>query len=69
MAVSEFPRIIDRGCGIDIHKDNVVATIKGKDIESETGTFLTYTSDLHDLCDWLSGHGISYVATESTGVY
>lgn len=69
MAVSEFPTIIDRGCGIDVHKDNVVVTIKGKGLESETRTFLTYTSDLHDLCGWLSGHGISHIAMESTGVY
>ena len=41
MAVSELPLIIDRGCGLDVHKDTVVASVKGKDIEAETRTFST----------------------------
>ena len=30
MAVSELPLIIDRGCGPDVHKDTVVASVKAK---------------------------------------
>lgn len=69
MAVSELPIILNRGCGLDVHKDNVVASIKGKDIKSETRTFLTFTEDLNELVSWLQNHGISEVAMESTGVY
>ena len=69
MAVSELPIILNRGCSLDVHKDNVVASIKGKDIKSETKTFLTFTEDLYELVAWLQNHGISEVAMESTGVY
>ena len=69
MAVSELPLIIDRGCGLDVHKDTVVASVKGKDIEAETRTFSTFTESLHELVGWLQNHGITHVAMESTGVY
>jgi len=69
MAASGLPLILDRGCGLDVHKDTVVATIQGKDIETETRTFLTYTSDLEELVGWLQNSGIEIVAMESTGVY
>lgn len=69
MAVSELPIILNRGCGLDVHKDTVVASIKGKDIEPQTRTFLTFTEDLYELVCWLQNHGISEVAMESTGVY
>ena len=57
MAVSELPLIIDRGCGLDVHKDTVVASVKGKDIEAETRTFSTFTESLHELVGWLQNHG------------
>lgn len=69
MAASGLPYIIDRGCGLDVHKETVVASIKGTDIQGETKTFLTYTSDLEDLVAWLQSHQISHIAMESTGVY
>lgn len=69
MAVSALPILLDRGCGLDVHKDTVVASIKGKDIDSQTKTFLTYTDDLYDLVGWLQNHGITHAAMESTGVY
>ena len=69
MAVSELPFIIDRGCGLDVHKETVVASIKGTDLEAQTKTFLTYTQDLHSLVGWLQEHGITHIAMESTGVY
>lgn len=69
MAVSEFPHILECGCGLDVHKDNVVASIKGKDIASQTETFLTFTEDLYELVGWLQNHGITHIAMESTGVY
>lgn len=69
MAVSGLPFILDRGCGLDVHKDTVVATIKGSDFDTETKTFLTFTDDLYDVVQWLQSHSITQVAMESTGVY
>jgi len=69
MSVVEFPQLIERGCGLDVHKENVVATIRGIDIEVETLTFGTFTSDLEQLTGWLQDHGVTHIAMESTGVY
>jgi hypothetical protein len=38
MSVIEFPQIIKRGCGLDVHQQTVVATIRGTDIDTETQT-------------------------------
>jgi transposase len=65
----EFEQIIERGCGLDVHKENVVATIKGKGFVTQTRSFSTYTSSLISLRDWLLKHKITHVAIESTGVY
>ena len=69
MAVDQFPLVLDRVCGIDVHKKSAVATIKGKDITTQTKTFETFTDDLYELCGWLQNHGVTHVAMESTGVY
>lgn len=69
MAASELPIILSCGCGLDVHKDTVVASIKGRDIEAETKTFSTFTDDLYKLVGWLQNLGISHIAMESTGVY
>ncbi|WP_320167988.1 IS110 family transposase [Mangrovibacterium marinum] len=67
--VEEFPRIIERGCGLDVHKDTVVASIKGKDIVERTETFGTFTEELEKLIGFLQNEGVSHIAMESTGVY
>lgn len=67
--VVEFPQIIERGCGLDVHKESVVATIKGSGISEETRTFGTFTCDLMALKSWLQENRISHLAMESTGVY
>lgn len=69
MTVEQFPLVLERGCGIDVHRDTAVATIKGKDILTQTKTFGTFTSDLYKLAGWLQNHGITHLAMESTGVY
>lgn len=69
MATVEFPQIIERGVGLDVHKDTVVATIRGTGIEVETRTFGTFTSDLEQLIGWLGESGVTHAAMESTGVY
>jgi transposase len=65
----EFEQVIERGCGLDVHKENVTATILGKGIKQQTREFKTYTRSLISLRDWLLKHGITHVAMESTGVY
>lgn len=67
--VEEFPRIIERGCGLDVHQGTVVASIKGKDITERTETFGTFTEDLESLIVFLQNEGITHIAMESTGVY
>ena len=67
--VVEFPQIVERGCGLDVHKESVVATIKGTGIPEETRTFGTFTCDLIALGSWLQEQGITHLAMESTGIY
>jgi transposase len=69
MAVVIFPVYVERGCGLDVHQQTVVASITGKDIEEQTKTFGTFTEDLHQMVGWLQNHGITHIAMESTGVY
>ena len=64
-----FEQVIERGCGIDIHKSILVATIRGLGIVEETRTFDGFTHSIEALRDWLKENGITHVAMESTGVY
>ena len=61
--------IVDRGCGLDVHKETVVACIMGSGIKKEIRTYSTMTNELLRLKGWLSDQGITHVAMESTGVY
>lgn len=65
----EFEQVIEKGCGLDVHKETVTATILGQGIRQQTREFKTYTRSLTSLRDWLLKHGITHVAMESTGVY
>ena len=65
----EYEQVIDRGCGLDVHKDTVVATVMGKGIKTETRTFGTTTSSLNELGEWLQSLNITDGAMESTGIY
>jgi len=38
--------IIDKGCGLDLHKETVVACIMGSAIKKEIMTFSAMTGDL-----------------------
>ena len=64
-----FPEVVSRGCGIDVHKKVVVATIDGSGLRKETREFDTFTRSLTELKDWLLANEITHVAMESTGVY
>jgi transposase len=60
--------IIERACGMDVHKDSITACIitpEGKEIQ----TFSTKTVFLLKLIDWIKEHGCTHVAMESTGVF
>ena len=63
----------ERCCGIDVHKETVVACVIAPDengkVKKETRTFSTMTEDLTALSKWLKEKGCTHVAMESTGVY
>jgi transposase len=65
----EFEQVVERGCGMDVHKETVVVTIRGKGIKTVTKSYSTFTRSLIQLKEWLKKHGITHVAMESTGVY
>ena len=67
--VVKFPQVVKVGCGMDVHKDIIVATIRKSDDEFETREFGAYTSSLTSLRDWCKTEQVSHVAMESTGVY
>lgn len=67
--IISFPQKVLRGCGLDVHKSLIYATIDGVGITKETRVFDSFTEDLELLRDWLLENGITDVAMESTGVY
>jgi transposase len=65
--------VYERCCGLDIHKQLVVACLlvpgPGKESRREIRSFGTMTDDLLQLADWLAEAACTHVAMESTGVY
>ena len=61
-----------RCCGLDVHKETVVACLRlvadGK-VTTEVRTFQTTTADLLRLSEWLAANGCTHVAMEATGIY
>ena len=64
-----FEQLVSRGCGIEVHKKVLVATIRGVGLEEETRTFDCFTQDIELLRAWLKSNEVTHVAMESTGVY
>jgi transposase len=64
-----FEQVIERGCGIDVHKSLLVATIRGTGIKEETRNYGAFTEDIISLGEWLKANGVTHIAMESTGVY
>ena len=64
-----YDQVVKVGCGADVHKKNIVATIRWSDERYETREFGSYTSSLTELRDWCKGNGVTHFAMESTGVY
>ena len=72
--------ILHNCCGMDVHKDSVVACIlktrqplaleqNREDVGKEIRVFGTFPDDLAQLRDWLESENCCHVAMESTGVY
>jgi len=61
--------VVERGAGLDVHKESVVGCIDGSGIKKEVQTFGTMTNELIRLKGWLKDNKITHVAMESTGVY
>jgi transposase len=65
--------IVDRCAGLDVHKDQVTACVRGwgegRRRRSQTRVFLTFEGSLRELRDWLAAEEVSVVAMEATGVY
>lgn len=61
--------VVEKGAGLDVHQETVVATIAGPGIAKETRTYGSVTNELMRLRDWLKENGITHVAMESTGIY
>jgi hypothetical protein len=62
METVSFDQVVRRGCGLDVHKETVVATIDGEGLERSTREFGTFTSSLTELKDWLVENKITHVA-------
>ncbi len=66
-------RVHERCCGLDVHKETVVACLRlpgeHRRRQMQVKTFGTTTPELLALGDWLTEHRCTHVAMESTGVY
>ena len=66
--------VVERCAGLDVHRDNVVATVRvpGEDRrrwQRQTRTFKATLAGLADLREWLSSLAVTLVGMEATGVY
>lgn len=61
-----------RCCGLDVHKDTVVACVRlvsDRKVTTEVRTFPTTTAELLRLSEWLGENECTHVAMEATGVH
>lgn len=59
-------------CGLDVHKETVVACVsekRAKRTKKETQTFATHTRGLHEMREWLKSKKVEAIAMEGTGIY
>jgi hypothetical protein len=65
--------LLETCCGLDVHKDKIVACVLsgsiGKTTTSEIKEFSTLNPDMRALRDWLVSQNCHHVAMESTGIY
>lgn len=66
-------QLIERVCALDVHKGSIAACVRvpGQDggRAQHVRSFGTTAAELMGLRDWLTAHGVTHVAMESTGVY
>ena len=61
-----------RCCGLDVHKETVVACLRlvsGGKVDTDVRTFETTTAGLIALSEWLAENGCTQIAMEATGIY
>jgi len=66
--------MVERCAGLDVHRDNVVATVRvpgsgRRRFDQQTQTFKTTLAGLAQLGVWLAEAGVTLVGMEATGVY
>jgi transposase len=66
--------MVERCAGLDVHRDNVVATTRvpgsgRRQFEQQTRTFKATLPGLWELAGWLTDAGVTLVGMEATGVY
>jgi len=61
--------VYKRCCGVDIHKNSIVACFINEQGKKEIRSFGTMTHELLDFCQWLQQHRVEMVAMESTASY
>src|SRR5215218_9379509 len=70
----EMDVIVERCAGLDVHRDNVVATVRvpgqgRRRWDQQTRTFRATLAGLADLAEWLAASAVTLVGMEATGVY
>jgi len=66
--------LVERCAGLDVHRDNVVGTVRTpgqgrRRRQQQTKTFRATLAGLAELREWLAGLGVTLVGMEATGVY
>ena len=66
--------VVQRCAGLDVHRDDVVATVRvpgsgRRRWDQQTRTFRATLAGLADLAEWLAGFAVTLVGMEATGVY
>jgi transposase len=56
-------------CGVDVHRDLLVATIIQSDQSKETRRFVNEANDINSLKNWLKTHECKRAVMESTSIY
>ena len=66
--------VVERCAGLDVHRDNVVATVRvpsedRRRVQASTRTFRGTIAGRRELREWLATFGVTLVGMEATGVY
>ena len=65
--------IVERCAGLDVHQAIIVACVLWSEghgrVRKALAEFATTAVGLEKLAGWLTGHGVTHVGMESTGVY